>query len=132
MNLSHYAVLVSVYASILSVIGSLLFPPISILLAFSSSHVAFKISYSLKKLSLVFNWFFIFLYMVFPCLWFISLFIENISSLDIFLTYTKMAIFGFLIWACSLLVYLIFIVILSFFGVTALSLNQLKKQLKTW
>ncbi len=134
MNLSHYVTLVSVYLNVFSVVGLLIFLPISILINTFAPDTKFwfHTSYSLKKFLKLSIYATVAIYSTMLLLWIISLFVDTLPSLDIFLTFVKMMIFGFLIWSCSLLFYTILLTVLSIFGVAVISISQLKNELKNY
>jgi hypothetical protein len=134
MNISYYVTLVSVYLNVFSVFGLLLFLPISLLILAIAPDTKFWFhsSYVLKKFSMMSIYATIAIYTTTLLLWIISLFVDTLPSLEIFLTFIKMMIFGFLIWSCSLFLYTILLIVLSIFGVALMSLSQLKNELKNY
>jgi len=134
MNISYYVTLVSMYLNLFSVFGLLIFLPISLLIIAIAPDTKFwfHASYVLKKFSMMSIYATIAIYSTTLLLWIISLFVDTLPSLEIFLTFIKMVIFGFLIWSCSLFVYTILLIVLSIFGVALMSLSQLKNELKNY
>lgn len=130
-NTDKFVVFLSMYLNLFSVIGLLIFLPLHYI-TYSireRSKTWARISYVLKKFSYLSLLCLFSMYTVTLSLWIISLFSESMKSTDIFVAFIVMMIIGFVIWVISLFAYLVLTTILSVFGVTLLSLFELKNQL---
>ena len=130
-NFVHYCVLISTYLNIFCVLFALILFPLSILLGIvlSNSNFFAKLIYYVTKITHVLFLLLIICYSLGFCILILSGFLESIKFKDALLLVIEQWIFLTIIWGISLLAYLAIIILLLPFGITLLSLSQVKDQL---
>ncbi len=130
-NFVHYGVLISTYLNIFCVLFALILFPLSILLGVIWSNSSFfaKLIYYVTKITYVLFLLLIICYSLGFCILILSGFLESIKFKDALLLVIEQWIFLTIIWGISLLAYLAIIIVLLPFGITLISLSQVKDQL---
>lgn len=133
-NFVHYAVLTTIYTNILCVIFGLILFPVSIVLALIWSNNDFflkSVNFTAKISGLLF-YFLLFLYASGFCVLILSVFLESINFIDAISLVIQQWIFFTIIWGASILAYTILVILLLPFGISLMSVSQIKQQLSKY
>lgn len=133
-NLVHYGVLISTYTNILCVVFGLVLFPISVLFAFIWTNTDFfvkSVNFIAKATTVLFL-FLLLLYAGGFCILILSSFLESIKFKDAMLLVIEQWIFFTIIWGVCILAYTILIILLLPFGISLISISQIKQQLSKY